>query len=72
MIKKEILIKALDDFPDEFSIDELVDKLLFVQKIQTGLAQSDEGKVLAEKEAQFSPTFKPRTPQTIKQNSPSE
>ena len=38
--------------PDEFSADELIDRILLMQKIGAGLAQVQEGKVYSEKEAE--------------------
>jgi len=37
--------------PDQFSIDELMDKLILLQKIEAGLKQSREGEVYSSKEA---------------------
>ncbi len=51
MIKKEAILKALSEFPDEVSIDDLVDRLILIQKIESGIAQSEKGEVLSEKEA---------------------
>lgn len=51
MIKKEALIKALDEFPEEFSIDELIDKMLFIQKVQNGIIQSKLDQVISQEEA---------------------
>ncbi len=32
----------MKDFPEEFSADELIDIIIFLQKIDTGLKQSKE------------------------------
>ena len=37
------IYKSLEDLPDKFSLDELLDKLILVQKIEIGLEQSDSG-----------------------------
>lgn len=37
--------------PDQFSIDELMDKLILLQKIETGLEQSKKDEVYTTKEA---------------------
>jgi len=37
MLTKEKVIQSLQNMPDQFFIDELIDKLLLLQKIETGL-----------------------------------
>lgn len=39
-MNKNNLLETIKDLPEEFSIDELVDRILFIQKIETGIAQS--------------------------------
>ena len=43
MLTKEKLLDSIKDFPSEFSIDELVERLVFVQKIENGIAQGERG-----------------------------
>jgi hypothetical protein len=45
MLTKEKAAEALVELPDEFSLDELVDRLLFVQKVAEGLRQSEADEV---------------------------
>ncbi len=45
MLTKEKLLKYLEELPEEFSIDELLDKILLIHKIETGLEQSKSGQV---------------------------
>ncbi len=51
MISKDQLINSLKDMPDTFSIDELMDKLILLQKIEIGLEQSKKGEVYSTQEA---------------------
>lgn len=44
MIAKDRLVKSLKDMPDKFSLDELLDRIIFLQKIEIGLEQSKTGK----------------------------
>jgi predicted transcriptional regulator len=37
--------------PDSFSIDELIDKLVFIEKVEKGLAQSEKGEVYTTEQA---------------------
>jgi len=48
MITKEKLKKQLEQFPEEFSIDELVEKLILIEKIDCGNQQSENGDVISE------------------------
>jgi len=45
MITKERLLKSIADMPEEINIDDLLDQVLLIQKIETGLKNSSEGKV---------------------------
>jgi len=51
MITKEKVIDSLKDMPDRFSIDQLIDKLLFIEKVETGLSQSEKGEVFSQEQA---------------------
>ena len=51
MITKDQVISSLKDMPDQFSIDELMDKLILLQKIEKGLEQSKAGEVYLTGEA---------------------
>jgi hypothetical protein len=44
MLSKEKLNKTITNLPDSFTIDELIDQLIFIEKVEEGLKQSDEGK----------------------------
>jgi hypothetical protein len=50
MLTKERLKEQIDKFPEEFSIDELVEKLILIEKIETGNKQSENGEVISESE----------------------
>ncbi len=50
MLTKEILKEQIERFPDEFTIDELVEKLILIEKIETGNKQSERGNVISEQE----------------------
>lgn len=46
MLTKEKLAKTINRLPDSFTIDELIDQLTFIEKVEEGIQQSDEGKTL--------------------------
>jgi hypothetical protein len=51
IIRKTKLIETLGDLPEEFSIDELVDRLIIIQKVEEAQKQSKEGLKYSEDEA---------------------
>ena len=51
MITKDQVISSLKEMPAQFSIDELMDKLILLQKIDIGLEQSKQGEVHSSHEA---------------------
>jgi hypothetical protein len=51
MITKKKVIDSLKDMPDQFSIDQLIDKLLFIEKVESGLSQSETGEVFSQEQA---------------------
>ena len=50
-MKKNTVIETLDSFEDEFDAEMLIEKLLFVEKVEKGLKDAEEGKVLDFKDA---------------------
>ena len=48
MISKQKLKEQIDTLPDEFSIDDLVERLILIQKIERGIEQSDNDQVVSE------------------------
>ena len=51
MLVKEKVLEIIQSLPNEFSIDDVVEKLIVLQKIETGLQQVAEGKTLPTKDA---------------------
>ncbi len=50
MITKTRLKEQIEQFPERFSIDELIDRLIFIEKVEHGIMQSDNGEVFSEEE----------------------
>jgi len=50
MITKSKLKAHMESFPEEFSIDELVERLLLIEKIEKGYQQSESGDYVSEAE----------------------
>jgi len=53
MITKEKLIQTINDLPDSFSIDDLFDRIVLLQKIEIGLEQSKSGNIRSTQEAKI-------------------
>jgi hypothetical protein len=43
MLTKDMVYTSLQEMPDEFDLDEFIERLIFIQKIKTGLEQLSEG-----------------------------
>ena len=50
-MKKTQLLKTIQDMPEEFSVDELMERLLILQKIEEGQQQIQAGQFYTEEEA---------------------
>lgn len=50
-MNKTKVIETLESLPEEFSTEELMDKLLFIEKVEQGIKDVEEGKVISIEEA---------------------
>lgn len=41
---KDSAVTAIKEMPQEFELDDLIEKLIFIEKVEEGLKQIDEGK----------------------------
>lgn len=48
MLTKTKLIEQIEKFPEEFSIDELVERLILIEKVELGLKQSENGEIVSD------------------------
>ena len=51
MLTKENVINTVSKLPDNFSLDEIVDKLIFIDKVQKGMDDSLANNVYSKEEA---------------------
>jgi hypothetical protein len=51
MITKNKLLQTIKGLPDKFSLDDLLDRIILLQKIEIGLEQSESGQTKSTKEA---------------------
>jgi hypothetical protein len=47
MLTKEKLNRTIKNLPDSFTIDELIDQIIFMEKVDEGFQQSENGQVLS-------------------------
>jgi len=45
-MKRDKVIETVREFPQEFDLEELIERLVFVEKVEKGLEQINEGKTL--------------------------
>jgi hypothetical protein len=50
MLTKTKLIETLNKFPERFTVDELIDKIILIDKIERGNQQSERGETISEEE----------------------
>ncbi|MCP9199436.1 hypothetical protein MKO06_05930 [Gramella sp. GC03-9] len=48
MITKNSLIKQIEHLPESFSIDELIERLVLIEKVEIGERQSDNAEIISE------------------------
>ena len=51
MLSKEKLIQTICELPDSFSVDDLFERIILLQKIEIGIEQSKFGQVHTTQEA---------------------
>jgi hypothetical protein len=51
MITKTQIISTLDKLPENLTIDQLIDQLIFLEKVQKGLDDSTQGRINTKAEA---------------------
>ncbi len=47
MLTKSTVQKSIDRLPSQFSIDELIEQLIFIQKVEDGIQQSKDSNVVS-------------------------
>ncbi len=50
MITKTQIINSLNQLPEKLTIDQLIEHLIFIEKVQNGLEDSNSGKVNSKEE----------------------
>ena len=50
MLTKEKIKKTIDSLPDNLTLDEVIDKIILLDKVEKGLKDVEEGKVFTTSE----------------------
>ncbi len=50
MLAKERVIESIKQLPENFSLEEVFERILLLEKIETGIKQSNEGEIILEKD----------------------
>jgi len=48
MLTKTRLKEQIEKLPEEFSIDDLVERLILIEKVETGMDQSEHGAIISD------------------------
>lgn len=48
MISKEKLLKHIEKFPEEMSLEELIERLILVEKLEKRIEESEKREVISE------------------------
>ena len=46
-MKRDKAIETVKEFPQEFELEDLIERLVFVEKVEKGLQQVQEGKTIS-------------------------
>ena len=50
MLTKEKLLAQIESFPENISIDELIDRLIFIEKLENRILESEKEDTISEEE----------------------
>ena len=51
MLTKAKIKKSIDSLPDNLTVDQVIDRIILLDKIEQGLKDAEEGKVFTTEEA---------------------
>ena len=54
MLTREEVLKSINELPKEFTFEEILDRLLLLDKIEIGIEQSDAGNTISTEKAKES------------------
>ncbi len=51
MLNRKKVIASIKEMPEKFQVEDLIDRMILLQKIEDGIAQARAGKVVSLKDA---------------------
>lgn len=48
MLNKQQVIDSIQQLPDQFSVDDLIERVIVMEKIERGLRQSQKGEIVSD------------------------
>ena len=51
METKQQILKAIEDLPDDATVEDALERLYLLYKVERGLGQADRGELISEQEA---------------------
>lgn len=51
MTLRERAIRAIEAMPDEATIDDVIERLYFISKVEQGITEADQGRVVSNQDA---------------------
>ena len=48
MLNKKKILDSINDLPDNFSADDVIDRIILLEKVETGLDQIEKGHVISD------------------------
>jgi predicted transcriptional regulator len=53
MLTRDKVNRTIKRLPEKFTIDELIEQLIFIEKVEEGLEQSEDGKVVSNEDVRL-------------------
>jgi hypothetical protein len=53
MLTKNKLKQSIDNLPELFTIDQLIEQLIFIEKVEEGLKQSQAGQLISDEDVKL-------------------
>ncbi len=50
MITKTALKRHIERFPEEFTVDELIERIIFIEKLEKRIQKSDDNDIMSEED----------------------
>ena len=46
-MKKDKVLQTVNELPSEFNLEDLIEKLIFIEKVEEGIKAANEGKTIS-------------------------